>query len=263
MLNEPSSDECEQSLMPLSLRSVYAVLDRLAVFWLEPLDRSAVLVVVLVSVVHAVEGAAGPPPPPPVVGKLGLRLREMLGRCDGDTGRLGLRLRVAFCSTAAAAAAAMERASSGECDGDEKTEPLPPPTPPPAPPSSSKTLSMRDERRDGEWPLDDAELRRDDRLAMRPSARIALPVFYRRPSEKKQANTPTHTHDYNPCTCHPSISNYGCYPLGYFCYFSIAFVVVHTPRSYYGKPRWWLLSCMIEYGVIRERFIRVFVLKTT
>lgn len=43
--------------------------------------------------------------------------------------------------------------------------------------SSSKTLPMREERRDAEW-LDDAELRRDDdRLAIRPRARMALPVF--------------------------------------------------------------------------------------
>ena len=99
------------------------------------------------------------------MGKLGLRLRAMVTGCWGDvaTGRLGLRLRAPF---SLASRRLTDRDSKGELGGEEKT----------VEPSSSNTLSMRDERRDGEWPLED-EFLLEDKLAIRPKARMALPVF--------------------------------------------------------------------------------------
>ena len=92
-------------------------------------------------------------------GKLGLRLRLMLLLACVAIGKLGLRLRAAF---SALLVCRLDDADGGGVVAD----------------CSSKTLPMREERRDAEW-LDDDELRRDDdRLAMRPRARMALPVFY-------------------------------------------------------------------------------------
>ena len=131
---EPDDEWLEQSLIPLSLRSVYV---RLA---------------------DTTEPAGA------LAGRLGLRLRAMplpavwaAGPPALTTGKLGLRRR---------ADAGSSLVDLGLLD-PPKTESV-----------SSQTESIREDRR----PVDeDEELRRDDdRLAIRPRALMALPVFYRR-----------------------------------------------------------------------------------
>jgi len=139
LLNESSSDECEHVLIPLSLRFVYAVLDRFASKTSERLDRS-VGFDLLTSLML-----------PLPTGRLGLRLRLILG--SWVVGKLGLRVRD---STEV-------RSRSGDPGGVNMLLS-----------SLEQILSIREERRDGEH---DEFLREDDSDAMRPNARIALPVF--------------------------------------------------------------------------------------
>lgn len=126
-----SEDEWfEQSLIPLSLRSVY---ERRVLLGLYGRASCCCSWATLLPAASA--------------GRLGLRLRPIPppgGAPVADTtGRLGLLMRAG---------------------PEPNTEPFV---------SSSHNESMRDDRR----PLDDAELRRDDRLAILPSARMAVPVF--------------------------------------------------------------------------------------
>jgi hypothetical protein len=85
------------------------------------------------------------------------------------TGRLGIRMRGLVAGSAPLVGAVSDEVAS--------REPLPPDEPLKTEPcSSSHSESIRDERRPVD---DDDELRReaDDRLAIRPRARIAVPVF--------------------------------------------------------------------------------------